>query len=85
MDKLETIANEIISYSDGAYHIGYTEEYEALSPEDRIRVMDFVYQEITSCDCCGWNFHVDSMENFPDSGEQLCWRCAEDRHQEEEE
>lgn len=84
MDKLEEIAAEIISYSDGAYQIAYTEEYEALSAEDRTRVNDLVFAEIGSCDCCGWDFHVDSMEHFPDAGETLCWQCAANRYEEEE-
>lgn len=85
MTDLEEIAAEIVAYSDGAYHIGYTEEYEALSSEDRIRVDDLVYQEIDSCDSCGWNFYIDSLEHFSDSGEHLCWQCAETRYEEEEE
>lgn len=84
MADLESIANEIIGYSDGAFHIGYTEEYEALSIEDRTTVDDMVQEEIGSCDGCGWNFHRDSMDHFPDSGEELCWRCAEERYEEEE-
>lgn len=85
MTDLEEIAAEIVAYSEGAYHIGYTEEYEALTAAERTQVSDLVFAEIGSCDSCGWHFHVDSMDSFPDSGDTLCWGCAEDRRQEEEE
>jgi len=82
-DKLNLIADEIIEYSDGTFHIAWNEEYEALTPEEQQQVQDEVYKEIGNCDCCGWNFTIDSME-YVENGEYYCWRCYEDLEEEEE-
>jgi hypothetical protein len=76
-EKLTAIADEIIGYSDGAYDIAWGASYEALTPEEQAEVQNVVYEEIRSCDSCGWNFTIDSMENHAD-GESYCWRCYED-------
>lgn len=84
MKSLEEIAEDIISYSDGAFHIQHTEEYEALTAEDRAKVDGMVYEDIQSCDACGWNFHYDSLSQI-ETGEQFCWRCYEDSLEDEDE
>jgi hypothetical protein len=76
-DKIQTIADEIIGYSDGAFHIAWSESYEALTLEEQREVEDIVYDVIGSCGGCGWNFTYDSMETHAD-GECYCWRCYED-------
>jgi hypothetical protein len=83
-EKLTAIADEIIGYSDGAFHIAWSESYEALTPEEQAQVQEAVYDEIYSCDGCGWNFYVDSMETHSD-GQCYCWRCYEDVIAEDEE
>lgn len=82
-EKLTAIADEIIGYSDGAFNIAWTENYESLTPEEQEEVSEAVYAEIYSCDGCGWNFHVDNMETHAD-GECYCWRCYEDVIEREE-
>ena len=82
---LEEIANEIIGWSDGSFYIEWGDDFQKLDEPDRSKVEDMVNEEIASCDCCGWHWHVESMENFIDTGDNLCWKCAEDRREEEEE
>ncbi len=43
-----------------------------------------VAEEITSCDGCGWHFHIQSMEADIASGDLLCYKCYEDRIEDEE-
>ena len=83
-EELELIANEIIGYSDGAYDIAWGEEYKALTLEERQIVEDYVFEVIGTCDSCGWNFTLDSMELHSD-GQCYCWRCYEDKIEEDEE
>jgi hypothetical protein len=82
---LEEIAKEIIDGSDGSFYIEWNDDFQKLDEPDRSKVEDMVNEEIASCDCCGWHWHVESMENFVDTGDNLCWKCAEDRREEEEE
>lgn len=77
--SLERIANDIIGYSDGSYHVEWGEEYEKLSSEDQLKVQELVWAEIDSCSDCGWHFMVDSMEYNEDAGELLCFTCASNR------
>ena len=76
-DKLTTIADEIIGYTDGAFNIEWSEEYNALTPEEQQQVADMVFDAIGECGGCGWHFTYDSMETHSD-GECYCWRCYED-------
>jgi hypothetical protein len=82
---LEEIANEIIGGSDGSFYIEWGDDFQKLDEPDRSKVEDMVNEEIASCDCCGWHWHVESMENFADTGDSLCYKCAEDRREEKEE
>ena len=81
---LEEIAQDIIGSSDGSFYMEWGEYFEQLEEPARSQVEDMVNEEIASCDCCGWNWHVESMEHFDDSNETLCWKCADDRPTEEE-
>jgi hypothetical protein len=83
--SVEEIADDIIGYSDGSFDIGWSEDYEKLSYEDRTAVETLVHNAISNCDCCGWHFRTEDMETYVDSGELLCYRCAEDRENELEE
>jgi hypothetical protein len=83
-EKLTAIADEIIAYSDGAFHIAWSESYEALTPEEQSEVATIVYDSIGNCNDCGWHFDFDSMETHSD-GECYCWRCYEDVIAEDEE
>jgi formylmethanofuran dehydrogenase subunit E len=76
-DKIQEIADEIIAYSDGAFHIAWNEAYEDLTPEEQHEVAQIVYDNIAGCDGCGWNFMVESLEQHSD-GQCYCWRCYED-------
>jgi hypothetical protein len=82
---LEEIANEIIAGSDGSFYMEWGDHFERLEEPARSQVEDMVNEAITSCDGCGWHWHVESMEHFDDSGETLCYKCADDRYNEEEE
>lgn len=82
---LEEIANEIIAGSDGSFYLDWGDDFERLEEPARTQVEDMVNEAITSCDCCGWHWSTESMEHFEDSGETLCWKCADDRLTEEEE
>jgi len=77
---LEEIAQDIIDGSDGSFYMEWGDDIEQLSDSDRSKVEDMVWEEISSCDGCGWHFHVDHMEHFGDTGETLCWKCADDIH-----
>ena len=81
--KLEEIADEIISYADGAFEIPWGEAFVLLTPEEKNDVEQMVYEAIANCDCCGWNFNLESLDEH-DSG-LLCWRCYEDAVAEDEE
>lgn len=83
--NLEEIAQEIIGWSDGSYNVEWGEDFDALEFGDRARVEAMVWEEIASCDGCGWHFRVDSIEEHVDSGDMLCYKCAEDRENESEE
>ena len=82
-DKLELIADEIIGYSDGAFHIAWSESYEELTPEEQQKVADMVFDAIENCARCGWNFHIESMA-YVGEDQHYCWRCYEDLEEEEE-
>lgn len=79
---LEEIANDIIGGSDGSFYIEWGEDIENLSDEDRTKVEDMVTEEIRTCDCCGWYWHVDHLEHI--DGESVCWKCEEDIRAEQE-
>lgn len=79
---LELIADEIIGHSDGNFHIGYTEEYEKLSPQDKEAVMNVVWSEIESCAVCGWYWHRVNLEYIEGEGD-CCWHCVRDYEAEE--
>ena len=81
---LEEIARDIIDGSDGSFYMEWGDDIEQLNDSDRSKVEDMVHEEISNCDCCGWHFHTDNMEHFDDTGETLCWKCADDRLTEEE-
>jgi formylmethanofuran dehydrogenase subunit E len=83
-EELEIIADEIIGYSDGSFNIEWGEEYTALSLEEQNQVDEMVFEVIDNCDACGWYFIWDSMETHSD-GECYCWRCYEDKLEENEE
>ena len=46
IDQIERIADEIIGYSDGAFHIQWSEEYQALTLEEQHEVDAIVYDNI---------------------------------------
>ena len=83
-DKIQTIADEIIAYSDGSFNIEWDEAYEALTPEEQSEVETLVFDVIGNCNSCGWHFTWDSMETHND-GECYCWHCYEDKIGEDEE
>lgn len=81
---LDEIAQDIISGSDGSYYITWGEDFERLAEADRERVEAMVWEEIASCDGCGWHFHLNNLEQHIDSGDSVCWRCDSDREEENE-
>lgn len=83
-NKIEKIANEIVGYSDGAWTIAWSEEYEALTQQEQQKVSDLVFEQIGDCYGCGWNFMYDSLET-DEHGECYCWRCYEDKLAEDDE
>jgi len=83
-DKIQTIADEIIAYSDGSFNIEWGEAYEALTPEEQSEVAQIVNDNIANCDGCGWNFLIESLQQHSD-GQCYCWRCYEDVIGEDEE
>jgi hypothetical protein len=83
-DKLNLIADEIISYADGSYRLDYPEEYNALTFEEQGKVDDLVYEQIGECESCGWNFNYENLETVDGHGE-LCWACAGNVADEDEE
>ncbi len=81
---LEEIALDIIDGSDGSFYVEWGDDFARLEEPARSQVEDMVNEAIASCDCCGWNWHVESMEHFDDTGDTLCYKCADDRLTEEE-
>ena len=79
---LDKIAQNIIEDSDGSFYMEWGDDIEHLNDADRSKVEDMVWQEISNCDSCGWHFNINSLENI--DGENLCWKCAEDYENEEE-
>lgn len=79
---LEEIAQEIIDGSDGSFHVEWGEDFEQLEEPARSQVEAMVWEEISNCDCCGWHFHVDHLEQI--NGEMVCWKCEDDVRAEEE-
>jgi hypothetical protein len=81
---IDEIAQEIIDGSDGSFNVEWGEDYSALPLYKQAQVEEIVWQEIASCDGCGWHFHVDNLEQHIASGDCLCWHCANDREEENE-
>ena len=75
---LTEIADEIIVNSEGAFSIALTEEYEDLDLNAQTEVDDLVGEQIQSCGCCGWYWHVDSMEESSQFDELICYKCVDD-------
>lgn len=82
-EELAKIAENIIHESTGSFHMEWGEEYEKLSAEEQSAVNDIVYDQISDCADCGWNYAVFDMENI--GGEYLCSRCEWERERAEEE
>lgn len=80
--SLDEIAEDIITSSNGSFYMEWGDDINNLSDEDRRKVEDMVHAEISTCDCCGWHFHTDDMDNVND--EYLCWKCAEDAENNDE-
>jgi formylmethanofuran dehydrogenase subunit E len=83
-EELDRIIAETISYSDGAFHMAWADGYHELTSEEQSSVDDAVYTQIYNCDCCGWHFDVDNLETVS-NGEMMCWSCAENFEDEDEE
>lgn len=82
--SLEEIADDIAAYSDGAFHIAWTEAFDHLSEADKETVRRMVYEQIESCEHCGWNFSIESLEEIEGEG-SLCSACATDYYNSQEE
>jgi len=82
-EKLAIMAEEIISYADGCFHLDYPEEYHELTLEEQSKVDELVYEQIGNCDLCGWNFNYENLETVDGHGE-LCWACASSVEDEDE-
>ena len=78
----QEIAQDIIAGSDGSFYLELGEDIEHLSDEDREKALEMVWEEIDTCYSCGWHWHVDHLEQV--DGESVCWKCAEDLENEEE-
>lgn len=82
--KLDSMAEEIISASDGSFYMEYGEDFEKLSVDEQGYVEDIVHESISTCDHCGWHWHVDNLcQN--DRDEMLCWKCEDTEAEENEE
>lgn len=78
----QEIAQDIIAGSDGSFYLELGEDIEHLSDEDREKALEMVWEEIDTCYSCGWHWHVDHLEQV--DGESVCWKCADDYGNEEE-
>jgi formylmethanofuran dehydrogenase subunit E len=84
-EEVQAIGYEIGEQSIGSHNISYDEKYDALSVEQRIIAHEAIDEVAYPCDDCGWIEDATSLENFPDAGATVCWRCAETRYEEENE
>ena len=82
--NLQDIADEIAGISDGSFYLEKPESYCNLSVEDQEKVMSLVYEQIYTCDSCGWWFNTDSLDQT-DSGEHMCWNCYDNYEEEQRE
>lgn len=80
---LEEIAQDIIAGSDGSFYMGWGEDIERLGESDRAKVEEMVWEEIDTCYSCGWHWHITNLENI--DGQNLCYQCADDLEEEDEE
>jgi hypothetical protein len=83
-DKITSIAAEAISYADGSFHLDYPDEYHELSLEDQQKVEELVFEEVGSCEICGWNWTYNNMEQHEHHG-WLCCHCESNLEDEEDE
>lgn len=83
MKTLEEIVYDITTDSSGSFHIEWGEDFEKLSDNEKRIVEDKVYEEIGSCDMCGWHWHIHDMESTK-YYEAVCWKCLDDALEEEE-
>jgi formylmethanofuran dehydrogenase subunit E len=81
--NLEEIAQDIIDGSNGSFYMEWGDDFEFLNKADQAKVEDMVHEEISNCAGCGWHWSKDSMENI--DGDELCYKCAEDAANEEDE
>ena len=82
---LEEIAEEIIGYADGSFHLDWGDDFDSLGATDQRKVEDMVHQEISNCDHCGWHFSNQNMESGLLSGDWLCYSCANTEQEEADE
>lgn len=81
---LRDIADEIAEISDGAFHLEDPESYRNLSASDQAKVMSLVYEQMHTCDSCGWWFNTNSLEQT-EQGEDMCWKCYDNYEEEQRE
>ena len=83
-DELLEIAEEIIGNSAGCWTIQKADSESTLTPEEHIKVMNMVYEQIDSCGNCGWMEYIDSMNESKEMDELICWRCEATENEESE-
>ncbi len=84
-EKLELIADEIIGYSDGSFHIGWTEEFYALDAIEQEQVREMVDAQVWPCEECGWNWNLESLTYHDRVGGHVCHFCYSDLDNADEE
>lgn len=83
-DKIALIADEIIGYADGSFHLYRPDEYDTMTIEEQQKVDDLVDEEVGNCEICGWNWTYNSMEQHEHHG-WLCGHCESNLEDEEDE
>ena len=83
-EKLAIMAEEIIGYADGSFHLYYPEEYHELTLEEQTKVEELVFEEVGNCEICGWNWTYNHMEQHERHG-WLCCHCESNLEDDEDE
>lgn len=81
---VDSMVQEIISYSEGQREFYYPEEFQSFSEVDKARIKEIVEEALDYCDHCG--HLVDAPELSEDNyGSRLCDMCYSDQEEEDNE
>ena len=81
--SVEEVAEEIIGSSEGSFYIEWGDDFQQMDAAKQAEVENIVFERLSSCEGCGWHWANENLEDI--NGEALCFSCAQDAIDEEEE